>query len=367
MYLIPVHIVTEFYCRTVGVRHDHVHDFHSPVLLLYERISNFVVGQYVTRNGRQLYKADDGKYYPSFAAAVQAGTEDSWRNLLGEGTVLAGELGKRSDYAAEQGRARGSRSVLPELGITEYVGQFLKDLGTLGQYNLGRRFGGAEERDPFASAPVVVPPLEKAVDDTSPAPGLDLSRPKPFAMTPEGQFDRYFKTPEFDYVFGAGSRGQGAPADAAAMEKLAFEQKAPTDAPLATFYRAQSAAGRGNMPDIVAGITAGKGEKEAAALAKWAEANPMLAQRLYAQTNVGYDTPRMSPESEAMLKAVGGEQGEFITRQPGPNMPVGDTDIEQYEGERIIEAINDEKARKSGSVRDRADEFVGNLYSSYMK
>jgi hypothetical protein len=196
---------------------------------------------------------------------------------------------------------------------------------------------------------------------------LDLARPKPFAMTPEGQFDRYFKTPEFDYVFGSGSRGKGAPADAAAMEKLAFEQKAPMDAPLATYYRAQSAAGRGNMPDIVAGITAGKGEKEAAALTKWAEANPMLAQRLYAKTNVGYDTPRMSPESEAMLKAVGGEQGEFITRQPGPNMPVGDTDIEQYEGERIIEAINDEKARKSGSVRDRADEFVGNLYSSYMK
>jgi hypothetical protein len=197
--------------------------------------------------------------------------------------------------------------------------------------------------------------------------GLDLARPKPFAMTPEGQFDRYFKTPEMDQYFGAESRGKGAPADAAAMEKLAFEQKAPMDAPLATFYRAQSAAGRGNMPDIVAGITAGTGEKEAAALTKWAEANPMLAQRLYAKTNVGYDTPRMSPESEAMLKAVGGEQGEFITRQPGPNMPVGDTDIEQYEGERIIEAINDEKARKSGSVRDRADEFVGNLYSSYMK
>ena len=215
--------------------------------------------------------------------------------------------------------------------------------------------------------PEAVEPAAATPPAAVPPSGLDLARPKPFAMTSEGQFDRYFKTPEMDQYFGAASRGEGAPADAAAMEKLAFEQQAPTDAPLATFYRAQSAAGRGNMPDIVAGITAGKGEKEAAALTKWAEANPMLAQRLYAKTNVGYDTPRMSPESEAMLKAVGGEQGEFITRQPGPNMPVGDTDIEQYEGERIIEAINDEKARKSGSVRDRADEFVGNLYSSYMK
>ena len=267
--------------------------------------------------------------------------------------------------------------------ITDIVGAFLSRLSSgkpaymmSGQNLQNYKASGAKSMDEYlklVNKGKAIPPggdsvIEPSAPDPAPEPsGLDLSRPKPFAMTPEGQFERYFKTPEFDYVFGSGSRGKGAPADAAAMEKLAFEQKAPMDAPLATYYRAQSAAGRGNMPDIVAGITAGKGEKEAAALTKWAEANPMLAQRLYAKTNVGYDTPRMSPESEAMLKAVGGEQGEFITRQPGPNMPVGDTDIEQYEGERIIEAINDEKARKSGSVRDRADEFVGNLYSSYMK
>ena len=245
-----------------------------------------------------------------------------------------------------------------------------------GQNYQNYKASGAKSMDEYrklvSEGKAIPPGGDSVIEPSAPAPapepsGLDLARPKPFAMTSEGQFDRYFKTPEMDQYFGAESRGKGAPADAAAMEKLAFEQKAPMDAPLATYYRAQSAAGRGNMPDIVAGITAGKGEKEAAALTKWAEANPMLAQRLYAKTNVGYDTPRMSPESEAMLKAVGGEQGEFITRQPGPNMPVGDTDIEQYEGERIIEAINDEKARKSGSVRDRADEFVGNLYSSYMK
>jgi len=251
----------------------------------------------------------------------------------------------------------------------------LKPLGDRIRGFMSGLFGEGYNRPIYSGSLGIKPP--EAVEPAAATPpaavppsGLDLARPKPFAMTSEGQFDRYFKTPEMDQYFGAASRGEGAPADAAAMEKLAFEQKAPMDAPLATFYRAQSAAGRGNMPDIVAGITAGKGEKEAAALTKWAEANPMLAQRLYAKTNVGYDTPRMSPESEAMLKAVGGEQGEFITRQPGPNMPVGDTDIEQYEGERIIEAINDEKARKSGSVRDRADEFVydiGNLYSSYMK
>ena len=273
--------------------------------------------------------------------------------------------------SAAQGLTTAAGIAIPTILSGAFLSQYLKggrlktpESGRMSRLGvLGPLPGSKEYKEDMKEIETAFTPIGAQPD----ASGLDLARPKPFAMTSEGQFDRYFKTPEMDQYFGAASRGEGAPADAAAMEKLAFEQKAPTDAPLATFYRAQSAAGRGNMPDIVAGITAGKGEKEAAALTKWAEANPMLAQRLYAKTNVGYDTPRMSPESEAMLKAVGGEQGEFITRQPGPNMPVGDTDVEQYEGERIIEAINDEKARKSGSVRDRADEFVGNLYSSYMK
>lgn len=340
MYLIPVHIVTEFYCRTVGVRHDHVHDFHSPVLLLYERISNFVVGQYVTRNGRQLYKADDGKLYPSFSAAVQAGTEDSWRNLLGEGTVRAGELGKRSDYAAEQGRARGSRSFLPELGITEYVGQFLNDLGTLGQYNLGRRFGGAEERDPFAIAPVVVPPLKTAVDDTATAPalppGLDLSRPKPFAMTPEGQFDRYFGSSDMDQYFGASSRGKGAPKTAEAALELASGKGVPEGTDIATKYRAESAMGRGNMDEIVEAMG-----YTGSPLEQWARANPMLAFREYnkkfpaGQPTIG-PTPAALQASEGPMTAFGQEVKTFF---PGAE-PGADMDTARLEGEEIIDAVN---------------------------
>ena len=345
MYLIPVHIVTEFYCRTVGVRHDNVHDFHSPVLLLYERIFNFVVGQYVTRNGRQLYKADDGKLYPSFSAAVQAGTEDSWRNLLGEGTVRAGELGKRSDYAAEQGRARGSRSFLPELGITEYVGQFLNDLGTLGKYNLGRQFGGAQERDPFASAPVVVPPPKKAVDDTAtvPAlpPGLDLSRPKPFAMTPEGQFDRYFNNPEMDQYFGASSRGKGAPKTAEAALDLASGKGVPEGTDIATKYRAESAMGRGNMDEIVEAM----GYK-GSPMEQWARANPMLAFREYnkkfpaGQPTIG-PTPAALQASEGPMTAFGQEVKTFF---PGAE-PGADMDTARLEGEEIIDAVNFLKKR----------------------
>ena len=58
MYLIPVHIVTEFDCRTIWVRHDYVHDFHWPVLLLYERITVFrwlnTHHQYLARSGKFL-------------------------------------------------------------------------------------------------------------------------------------------------------------------------------------------------------------------------------------------------------------------------------------------------------------------------
>ena len=97
--------------------------------------------------------------------------------------------------------------------------------------------------------------------------------PKPFPLTPQGQFDRYFGGSEMDPYFGAASRGAGAPKDLAAMEALAGKEKAPTDTSLATYYRAQSASGRGNIDEIVSAM----GYK--GPLADWAKANPMLAQR----------------------------------------------------------------------------------------
>jgi hypothetical protein len=101
-----------------------------------------------------------------------------------------------------------------------------------------------------------------------------------FPLTPEGQFERYFQTPEFDYVFGESSRGSGAPTTAEAMLALARELRAEKEAaPLSTYYRAQSAAGRSQMGDIKKAL----GYEEGSDLAEWAEANPMLAQRLYAK------------------------------------------------------------------------------------
>ncbi|NBS71842.1 hypothetical protein EBT31_23435, partial [bacterium] len=104
-----------------------------------------------------------------------------------------------------------------------------------------------------------------------------------YAQTPEGQFQRYFQSPEMDQYFGAASRGTGAPKDLAAMTALASQKQAPgaTPADLATYYRSQSAAGRGNMDEVVSALTYGKSGKEAENLTAWAKANPMLAFREY--------------------------------------------------------------------------------------
>jgi hypothetical protein len=113
---------------------------------------------------------------------------------------------------------------------------------------------------------------------------IDLTKSdeyKRFAFTPEGQFDRYFKTPEMDQYFGAVSRGAAAPKDFEAMKALAGKTVAPGKTPeeLSAFYRAESAMGRAQMPQIQQAL----GYEKGSALSKWAEANPMLAQRLYAK------------------------------------------------------------------------------------
>lgn len=106
---------------------------------------------------------------------------------------------------------------------------------------------------------------------------------KQYAQTPEGQFQRYFQSPEMNQYFGALSTA-GAPKDVQALTQLASQAAAPSGAgaaPLATYYRAQSAAGRGNMPEIVSGLTQGLSGKEAENMKAWAQANPMLAFREY--------------------------------------------------------------------------------------
>lgn len=70
-----------------------------------------------------------------------------------------------------------------------------------------------------------------------------------FPTTPAGQYARYFKTPEFDYVFGEASR-IGEEPRIEEMLRMAGQLKAEKDKSLATYYRAQSAAGRANIDEI---------------------------------------------------------------------------------------------------------------------
>lgn len=96
---------------------------------------------------------------------------------------------------------------------------------------------------------------------------------KQYAMTAPGQFERYFKTPEFDYAFGAQTSKE--PKTAAEMAALAAQSKAPTTSSLSDYYRSQSAMGRVNQAEIQ------KMYPDRPDLQKWAAENPMLAQREY--------------------------------------------------------------------------------------
>lgn len=140
-------------------------------------------------------------------------------------------------------------------------------------------------RDMDMDAPVpglTYDPVYQGGRYVDPAAGRQMSggapRPayKQYETTPAGQYERYFKTPEFDYVFGSGARGEGAPKDAAAMQALGSQLKAdPESRNIASMYAAQSAMGRVNQDAIQKMYEGDKNMQE------WARANPMLAQREY--------------------------------------------------------------------------------------
>ena len=134
--------------------------------------------------------------------------------------------------------------------------------------------------------------------------------PKPFPMTQEGQYDRYFKTPEFDYVFGA-QTGKG-PKTAAEMVTLGTQRQAPTTAPLADYYRAQSATGRVNQAAIQ------EMYKDRPDLQKWAAANPMLAQREYTKKYGTTDITKLASDQETVMGDLGSR---FQDENPYKNTP----------------------------------------------
>ena len=123
---------------------------------------------------------------------------------------------------------------------------------------------------------------------------LSQYAPKAFPMTAEGQQERYFGTPELNYVFGA-QTGKG-PKTAEEMSALAAQAEAPTTSSLSDYYRAQSAMGRVNQADIQK-MYAGRPD-----LQKWAAANPMLAQREFIKQQGGQT---MAPDGQTVMGDLG--------------------------------------------------------------
>jgi hypothetical protein len=181
---------------------------------------------------------------------------------------------------------------------------------------------------------------------------------KTYAATPEGQFERYFKTPEMDQYFGGTSRGEAAPADVAAMDKLASGKGVPEGTGIATKYRAESAMGRGNIDEIVEAM----GYK-GSPMETWARSNPMLAFREYnkkfpaGEPTIG-PTPAALQASEGPMTAFGQEVKTFF---PGAE-PGADADMDRLEGEELIDAYNYMRGQKGGSrepVSNRVGAFLG--------
>lgn len=168
-------------------------------------------------------------------------------------------------------------------------------------------------------------PLEIKADNTR-VQGLDRSGNvdrtqsdtyKQYAQTPQGQFQRYFQTPEMDLYFGAASRGPGSPVNVNAMEALAGQTEAPIKTPLADYYRAQSAAGRGSMGEITTALSAVDPRyQKGGALEKWAQVNPMLAMREF---NKQFPTgaPTTGPSDEAIRAAMSG--GKYFPSEGSPS------------------------------------------------
>ena len=154
-------------------------------------------------------------------------------------------------------------------------------------------------KDPYGISDMDDPVIPSFVTKDTPVSPANSSQR--FENTLAGQYQRYFETPEFDGAFGAGARGTGAPQDAAAMEVLGNQIRAPKkDTNIASMYAAQSAMGRVNQ-DAIQKMYEGNEAMQA-----WAKANPMLAQREYlkAEAKRAENAP-MAPDGETVMGDLG--------------------------------------------------------------
>ena len=174
-------------------------------------------------------------------------------------------------------------------------------LDRIGAFLGGKKATLESLKDPYGISEMDDPVLPSFVTPAAPEPPAPTVAPRVFDNTLEGQYQRYFQTPEMDYVFGAGARGKDAPKDASAMEVLGNQLQAPAkDTNISSMYAAQSAMGRVNE-DAIQQMYADRPD-----LQEWAKRNPMLAQREYlkAEQRRANEMP-LAPDNETVMGDLG--------------------------------------------------------------
>lgn len=193
-------------------------------------------------------------------------------------------------------------------------------------------FLGAGTNQPVAGGTT---PLVSGLDGTGAVDRTKSDVYRQYAQTPAAQFERYFQTSEMTPYFGSAFQGKGAPTSAQAMIDLASQAAAPTNAPLASFYAAQSATGRGSMDEIISAM----GYK-GTPMEQWAKANPMLAFREFNKK-----FPTGSP-----------------TQGPTPALAVAPTGEGDTAGQRALEAAQYQlSGDEPASVGQRAANFLAGV------
>jgi hypothetical protein len=297
---------------------------------------------------------------------------------------LFGMLGRFGQYLGSEKAAKDYTNLLRGMPASAAAENPLAGDPT-GRYIPVKRQRSWEGEVPGAPPPLQLPPpgfgAAPIVYGSNGSGGADRRKSdvyKQYAMTPEGQFQRYFSTGEMDPFFGATSRGTGSPQTAAEMMTLAAKPSAPTEVPLSTYYRAQSAAGRAEMPTILETLGYGKGTP----LAAWAEANPMLARRLY-EKQLAKNPAESSPAAAEFGRRAQEEGGYAATMQATPSLFVGNpipptedrsgTGMSQGEKMDISRGIQNlqpiQAAKTSGSSMpqfDTTDESLTNRINAFL-
>ena len=174
-------------------------------------------------------------------------------------------------------------------------------LDRIGAFLGGKKATLESLKDPYGISEMDDPVVPSFVTPAASEPPAPTVAPRVFDNTLEGQYQRYFQTPEMDYVFGAGARGKDAPKDASAMEVLGNQLRAPAkDTNIASMYAAQSGMGRINE-DAIQAMYSDRPDMQA-----WAKANPMLAQREYlkAEQRRANEMP-LAPDNETVMGDLG--------------------------------------------------------------